>query len=865
MENKNKIQPPGWANRFLEWYCRPDLLEEIQGDAYELFERSVKKSRTKATIQFIWNVVRFFRLRNIRQYKSGHHTNSFSMLKSYLLIGLRNVLRNGATSFINVFGLAVGVAGAITIFIFADQFFHTDDFQEKSDRIYEVTNVINRSKKSVVLSDVPIVLGPTMQQDAPGIEKVVRIELGSGAIRAGEKVFSETIYFVDDTFFDVFNFPFVEGNAKALNSRNSIILTDIMAQKYFGNQQAIGQSLSIKFGNSKIEEFTVSAVVNQPANNTMYFKFLLPIQVFFDLKLKDEYSWDYLTDATFILMKPGHRLEEVEEIMKPYVKLQNESNPEWRTEKFTFYPYESLRSRSYEIESGLVGSGHPQGVLAIGFIALLLLLLACFNYMNISVATVATRIKEIGIRKVIGGQRRQIIYQFVAENLLLCTFSILLGLGISYLFFMPWLNTLLQYEIPFAFSSGQSMVFFFVGLLLFIVLISGIYPSVYVSSFQPVTILKGKEKFGQRSKFSRALLTTQFVLAFTTIVGCFVFIDNSLYLKSKDWGYDHDQNIIVPLSESDQFLKLRDLVSKNKHVMNFAGSENHIGYWNSRSSMENVGERFEIVSYRVGFNYMETNNLRLVEGRFFDKEIQSDQIESVIVNENFVKAMGWTSGLNQVFEYDSVKRNVIGVVKNFHYDDFYRGILPVLFTITPEENIKYLSLRIEKGHVSETEDWLKKSWASIAPDDPYEGMLQDEVFANWAKNNKTDMKLLAFIAGLATMLSCLGLFGLVSYNITRKLKEFSIRKVFGASSLQIFHLMNRDYVWILSIAFIIGAPTGFFLMDNLIHHIYVDPQQAGALPFVIAITLIMLTVAITIGAQMNRILKENPTITLRSE
>ncbi len=854
--------PPKWADRFLMWYCRADLLEEIQGDAYELYARKVKQSKLKADLQFIWNVLRFFRFRNIAKIKI---TTPGIMLKSYLLIGLRNAMRNGVTSFINTFGLAVGIAGAITIFIFADQFLHTDDFQLKRDRIYQVTNVVNRDSRTVTLGDVPMALGEALRNDVPGIEKIVRVELGDASVRVGNTVFSEYLYFVDSSFFSVFNFPFIEGDATALDRKKSVVITEKMATKYFGDKVCLGETMSIKFSADRVEEFTVTAVVEQPSNNTIHFDFLLPIDVYFDLRKEQVNDWRHLTDGLFVLMQPNHKGEEMENTLQRLVSLQHASSPEWLTEKFKVYSFESLNNQAHEIESGLAGPGNPQGVYVLCVIAFVLLMLACFNYMNISVATVSTRLKEIGIRKVIGSSRKEIMKQFVIESFMLCTFSLLIGLVISYFFFMPWLNALMAYEIPFAFSSTKSLVYFFASLLLLIVIVSGVYPAAYISNFKPVSILKGKEKFGQRSMFSRVLLTVQFVLSFMTIVGCFVFIDNSFYLSRKDWGYNHDQNIVVPLASSTQYLPLRDLVSTQKNIVSYAGSKDHIAWWNPRSSVEQAGQRYEIVSYKVGFDYLETMNVRLKEGRLFDKAIQSDVIESAVVNEKFVSTMGWKKPIGQVFEYDSVKRVVIGVVQNFHYDDFYRDILPVMFSVTTEENYNYMSIKVEAGNTLATEAWLREAWKKVAPDDPYEGALQDKAFSNWKRNNGQEIKLLSFIATMAILLSCLGLFGLVSYNITRRLKEFSVRKIFGANTLQVFRLMSLDYVWILSIAFIIGAPTGFFLMDALVHQIYKDPQTSGLVPFLIAVLLMVATVAFTIGSQMKRIAKENPTKTLRSE
>jgi putative ABC transport system permease protein len=859
------MHPPKWADKFLQWYCRPDLLEEIQGDTHELYNRKVNESKRVADLLFVWNVFRFFRLKNIRKSKSEYTANSYNMIKSYLLIGFRNAIRNGATSLINLFGLGVGVAVTITVFIFSDQFFHTDDFQQKKDRIYEITNVVDTGRKLTTLSKVPYLLAPAISEEAPGVEESVRINMRSGALRFTDKVFYESFYFVDNSFSRVFNFPVLEGNLQSLSSPKNIVFTKLMANKYFGDQVGVGQTISIKFTNGHSEEFVVGAVIDPPPNNTMYFDFLLSMEMYEKVFPADQYTWSDLSDATFLLMKPGHSINEVQALTDKYKILQNESSPEWKTSEFKFYPFTELATRSYEIENGTVGSGEPQGVIALGSVALMLLLLACFNYMNISLATVSKRLKEIGIRKVVGGRKQEIVQQFIVENFLLCLISISIGLVVAYFMFVPWLGTLVSNKIPFVFSSAYLPLLFFLGLITFIVLISGLYPAIYISRFQPVTILKGKEKFGQRSKLSRVLLTLQFILAFTTIVGCFVYIDNNLYLKNKDWGYDHKQNIFVPISDFSQFTNLSNKFSSQVNVINTAGTVDHIGRHRSTLPFQNEGQTFEAVIYRVGFEYLETMNLRLSEGRFFDKAIQSDQIESVVVNENFVRAMGWDNPINKIIKQDSIQRQVIGVVKNFHYTDFYREVLPVMFTITPESSFRYLALKVNEGSVEETETLLKSTWKEIAPDDPYNGMLQDDVFSNWANNSRTEMKLMVFVVIITVMLACLGLFGLVSYNITRRLKEFSVRKVFGAGSFHIFKLMNRDYIWILSIAFVLGAPAGLYLMDILIHQTYVDPQPAGWEPFIISVSLMLLTVAITIGSQMKRILNENPVTTLRSE
>lgn len=859
------IAPPKWADRFLAWYCRADRLEEIQGDVHEIYGRTAKQFPRVARLQFVWNVLSFFRLKNIRKAPEQFQNNSLTMFYNYLLIGFRNAVRNGLTSLINIGGLALGVAGAITIFIFADQWFHTDDFHTNRDQIYEVTNTVNRDSSRVVLSDTPLLLGPMLLEDASGIEKMTRIEVGNGALRYGESVFFERLWFTDPAFFEIFSFSQFGVPSDALKAPNSIVITQPIAEKYFGDHNPVGQTVSVKFPNNISTEFVVSAVANLPANNTLHFNIILPMDVFQSLKLKDMYDWSYLTDATFILMKPGQGVEPLQPLMDKYKKLQNASSPDWPIEEFTFYSLDRISTESGSIESYMMGSGEPQGIYTMSVIAFLLLLLACFNYTNISVATITTRLKEIGIRKVVGGRKSEIVQQFIAENILMCASAVIAGLLIAYLIFMPGLTSLVGYPIPFAFSSGKMMLGFFTGILIFTVMISGVYPAFYVAGFQPVQILKGKEKFGQRSAFSRILLTLQFVLAFMTIVGCFLFIDNSLYMRNKDWGYDHHQNIVVPVNTGEQFLKLRDKIATRSDVAQYAGAAHHIGSNAERAVLDYLAHKFEMLRFGVGYDYLETMNVRLKEGRFFDRTMPSDSVASVVVNENFVKAMGWTSGLNQFFMYEGKQRNVIGVVQNFHHDDFYMGIRPAMFTLAADNDFRYLAMKAQADQAKTIEAEMRTLWKMIGPDDPYRGILQDDVFYNFNKNNRNDLSIIVSVAVITLALACLGLFGLVAYNITRRLKEFSVRKVFGANTLQIFRLMNRDYVWILSIAFLLGAPAGFFLMNLLIQTIYPDPQPAGIMPFATAIGMMLLTVAVTIGSQMNRVVKENPAQTLRSE
>jgi ABC-type antimicrobial peptide transport system permease subunit len=726
-----------------------------------------------------------------------------------------------------------------------------------------VTNVTKKDGASEDWSKTPLLLGPSLRDSEASIEATTRIEYEGVSLRYHETVLSEFAWFVDPDFTKIFDFPVLRGSGRALEKKSNVVLEESIAEKYFGSTDPIGQAISIKFGNGTKEEFMVGAVIKRPSNSSLYPSVLFSMEA--NPRRNAVGDWHYLADATFILMKPFHTTAELRETMTRYKALQNVASPEWAIEEFRFHAMRGLAAQQDTIVGAISVGSHPAGLISLGVIALILLLLACFNYMNVAVATAATRLKEIAIRKVIGGKKKEIVHQFLTENFLLCGLAVASGALISYLFLLPAFNTLYPIKVPFQFSSPATAVFVFAGMFFFIGFSSGAYPAFYIASFSPINIMRGREKFGQRSMFSRVLLTLQFVLAFTAIVASFVFIDNSIYQMNKDWGYDHAQNVVVPLPDKKVFLALRDKAEKYQDIISIAGSANHIGYENSRSNFEHEGKRLETVHYRVGFNYLETMNIRLKEGRPFEHAVESDRSESVIVNVEFVNMMGWKNPIGQFFEYDSARRYVIGVAENFHYDGFYDPLGPVMFTIAPETEFRYLVVKSVDQRASEIIGFLRSAWHDIAPDDPFDGFLQDDVFHRFYRDNTSNIKVLSFISTMAVTLGCLGLFGLVSFNITRRLKEFSVRKIFGANLGQIFRLMSRDYMWILIIAFGVGAPLGFFLMNTLIQLIYPDPQPTGALPFIIAFTVMAITVGITVASQMNRVSRENPTKTLRTE
>ncbi len=866
--NKND-NPPGWADRFLQWYCNPELLEEIQGDTYELFFRRAAKNKQLANIQFIWDVIRFCRLKNIRKRKKSYDTRftSTAMIKSYFITGFRNIRRNLAPSLINISGLSIALACAVTIFILIDSYYNLDTMHEKGRNIFLVTNKVKGTDEPQHWANSPYKIGPALMRENPGIASIVRIELERGVnIRYQSTVFTEKIWFVEKDFFNVFDFRLKSGDRNTLADKNKIVIVEEMAKKYFGDDDPIGKTLSLKFSNGTKAEFTVGAVTEKISDNSsMFFTFLISIEKMEDLKLEDTESWKTFANSTFVLFHPGHGPEELAVSLDKIKILQNEANVTWPISEFELIPLTQVAKRSYDLVNSLSWSNHPMAMISLAVIAAFLLLLACFNYMNVAVAAVATRLKEIGIRKVTGGGKKDIVNQFMIENLLLCALGLAAGTVLSYTVLIPAFNSLFSVHVPFSFSSAGMLVLFFGGILIFTAVLSGAYPSFYVASFNAVSILKGKEKFGSKSRLSKYLLTLQFILSFTTIIACLVFTASSYYFEKLDWGYDYQQTVVVPVQSQEQFVATQNKALGSRHIISHAGSASHVGKNSETTTIKVNAENMSVTNFQVGFRYMETMNLRLNKGRLFDESIESDKDQSVVINDSFVKKMGWESPIGQVFEKDGKKLQVIGVVNDFHHNDFYFRIEPMIFTIVPQEKFRYFVAKVEPAEVASVTEFLKANWKSSFPDDPYSGFQQMEVFEYIFRQNRETNKVFYFISSIALVLSCMGLYGLISYNLTRRLKEFSVRKIFGASISNIFRLMNRDYLGIVLTAFALGAPLGFYLMDRMLFAVYPYPLPFQLWPFIVTISLMTATVAITISFQLRRIVNENPTVTLRAE
>ena len=797
-------------------------------------------------------------------------TWSVIMLQNYLKIAFRNLFRHGRYTVINVVGLAVALACCIVAYLNYEFSYGYDVFHENAERIYRVnsTRIVNDDAQEWGITPMP--LGPILEAEFPFVEKQARISRTQGVFQYGDKVLNETVHFADPALLEMFTFPLKQGLPDVLRDPNKIVVSQELAVKYFGQENPMDRQVTIRF-NDEVRTYTVGAVVEKiPRNSSIQFDILTHydnLRAFGELD-----DWKRWGLVTFIEVSDPAPLAALNDRLTPYLDLQNAARPDWEIERFYFVPLPEMfltseATRAYILVEGM----HPAAIVAPSIIAVLLLLMACFNFMNTAIAFAGKRLKEIGVRKVVGGMRRQLIGQFMGESMLLCVLAFGLALLLAEVF-APAYSSLWPYlDLQIDYADNAPLLGFLAALLLVTGVLAGAYPAVYISSFNPVNILKGRQQLAGLNLFTRALLTAQLTIAVLVILGSIVFTNNARYQETVDIGYDRDMVLIVILDEPERFAPFRDAIVQNPNILSVAGSRNHISYSTSGALVETEPtENREVVKsevdmYRVGENYVETMGLTLLGGRNFDPDMDTDFTDAVLVNETLARELAWAEPVGQVMKIDSVRYEVIGLVGDFHDNGLWAPVDPCVFRLTTLDEYYFLTARVQGDDLIATNAFLAETWARIVPDHPYEGYYQDDVLAEAMLINRSIKTVFYYIALLAIVIAAAGLFAMVSLNIARRTKEIGIRKVLGASVLHISRLINAPFILMLLIASVLASVAGYYTFEMLLDSIWAYHVGMGVLPFVLATVLIFLIALVTVGGRVYKISSANPVNALRYE
>jgi putative ABC transport system permease protein len=793
------------------------------------------------------------------------------MFKNYFKIAWRNLSRNKALSFINIAGLSIGLACCMLIFLYTKDEVSYDRFHEKKDSLFRLTcDIIEKDGKQTKFGLAAMVEGPAFKQEVPEIKDFVRVKDDEFIIKNGNETFTEKVLFVDDNFFSVFSFPLVEGNAKTvLSGLNSIVLSKETAIKYFGTAQAIGKTLELDI-NNKFEPFTVSGIAKEsPQNSSIKFKMLLPFK--FHEKTDPETGWLWLSYPTYLVMDPKTNLNVVVAKMqkvydsKAHDEIIDAAKHGDEGTKFNWGAQPMLQMHLDTKTEGTTDASSPVYSYILTGIAIFILLIACINFVNLTVAQSLKRSKEIGIRKVVGGQRSQLVRQFLGESFMLCSIAFVLAIIIAQSV-LPLFNNLANKNLSLSYLLDFKLVASFIGLFLLTGVAAGFYPALVLSGFDPVKTLYNRGVFSGKNYLSKSLVVVQFALAtFLIITTLFIYAQFD-FLTHTDLGYN-DKNLLEVTVGQGRNKPLMDLFknefAKQPGVTMVAPRMG--GEW--VTSARAGGKEFDVKYEHIDENYLPTLQLPLLAGRNFSKDFPADSTHSVLVNEEFAKQAGWKNPIGKTVDFlngNACNFTVVGIVKDFHFESLKEKIKPQLFSAQQNLPFGKFYIRINPGNIPQTLKSIEKTYRTLIPNHPFQYAYKDDLnYKNYEAENKWK-QIISSSAMLTIFISCIGLFGLTMLTVQKRTKEIGVRKVLGASVLQVSALVSRNFIALVLIAFIIAIPAAWYATSSWLQN-FAYRINIHWWVFAFAALLTIIIALITVSFQAIKAAIANPVKSLRTE
>jgi len=661
----------------------------------------------------------------------------------------------------------------------------------------------------------------------------------------------------------------ISGSSSAITDKNTIYLDEDLADIYFGDEDPVGKIISVFADSEEERTFLVGGVFEKmPLNSSFVFQAIASIDNYIEMWKINEHDWKQWTAGTFLFLPDPSNYSTAEELLQQYIPVQNDAREDFKVEKFRLVPLTEMAHMAWGTWSNWFRQSlHPAAVTAPPVMAIFILLIACFNFMNTAIAFSSRRLKEIGIRKVAGSKRIQIIGQFMGEYFLLGLLSIILAVFFGR-YLVSLYSSMWEYlDISLSFREYPELWILLPLLLIITTLLAGAYPSFYISRFNPVYIFQDKLKIGSRNILSKILLTLQFMISVLALVSGIIFSRNARFQDTIYLGYDKDNIIAVPIRNHSHFIAYRDAVITNPKIESVGESEEHIGQGNYICSVEYQNIRNEIRALDIGDNYFQTMGLKLVDGREFPPELeQTDKINSIIVNQKFIEDFGIQNSVGQrVMMNDTIPLNIVGVMENIYLYGVWSKIDPMILRRGNNERMRTLAVRASEENIKDVNHFLEDQWKELVPNYPYSGFFQDDLMEEGRDINRNIKNIYIFLAFIATILSAIGLYTLVSLSIIRRTKEVGVRKVMGATIPRIIRILNREYFIILVIAIIGGSLSGYWLSKQMMDSIWDVFTDVTIFTFLVPILLIFVVAAITMGWKVYSAASRNPTESLRYE
>lgn len=787
------------------------------------------------------------------------------MITSTLKIALRNIKRNKGHSLISIFGLAVGLASCILILLYVQHELSYDKYFDNANQICRVLSV--NPEDGSLTANSPYRIGPELRDEFPGVINFSRFYnfWGPITINYGETTFSEKNFlYTDSTALDIFSFNLIKGSPDtALKEPYSIIISEKAAQKYFGGQEPIGKILTID--NQYV--FTVTGVTQGVSDSSHFnFDFLVfdPQRIRSFGPMLDQ--WHFANFKTYLLLSDTFSFTKLEKQIPGFIERHLGKNAPLNT-KFLLQPLTKIHLHSSHIKWGFDSRTDISTVTIFSVTAFLILLIAGFNYVNLSITRSFQRAKEVGLRKVLGAHRLQLIRQFMGESMVLSLLAFLFSIGLVEMS-LPFFNSLIGKNLSLNFFQNWVFSLEILAIALFAGLASGLYPALFLSSFQPVRVIRGALKnILKSSLFQKSFVVVQFVISIALIIGAIIVSSQLHYLNNKNLGFDKEQLLVLNrVPKTYSALRNDLLLNPNIEHVTSASSvpPNSAHYSVVYSPTSQQPQRISVKCFFVDHNFLETLGIKFLKGRTFSKDFTTDEKQAIIINESAAQELGWTSPLGKklTIGWNQITGRVIGVVEDFHFKSLHEKIEPVVFSAAPNDRY-VMALRIKGEDIPKTLAFLKKKWKEFTAL-PFNYHFVDESFENLYRSEQRLSQLVRYFSVLAIFLACLGLLGLASYTAKQRTKEIGIRKVLGASASGIAWLFIKDFSkWIILANFIAWLIAWIVLNKWLQDFAY--RINISWLTFVFSGTLAFVIALLTVSYQAYKSAIINPVKILRYE
>jgi putative ABC transport system permease protein len=807
-----------------------------------------------------------------------------SMFNNDLKIALRNLRKQSVYSFINITGLAIGMACFILIFLFARNEASYDRFHPNLANLYRVyVTEAPPDRDPFSYAETPAQMAYAFETSFPEVKRAVRLGLNRDLVRYQNATFSERIHLADSDFFEVFHFPLLAGEPPlVLQEPGAVVLTESMAKKYFGQTEPLGKQLAIKLG-SEFHDFFVSGVAKDvPENSSIRFDFVIPFDnVRKYVSERALSAWLDVSFETYVELAGPLAAAEIEGKLQTVVK---NHYPERVAPMITLHlqPMADIHLNS-EVPAGFEPTSDPVYSYILFGIALLILVIACINFMTLAIGRSAHRSKEVGVRKVLGAVQIQLVKQFWSEAILMSFLALALSILLAELF-LPFFNELASQRLSLTYELPTLLAFAVLSLL--VGLIAGSYPAFVLARMRPALVIKGETQIRGARFFGHSLVVLQFSLSILLIIGTLVMADQLHYLRTKDLGFKGEQVVVIrnnsPQREGAMLVeRFRQALAGDENVLGVAGSSNTFASpWAAMGFSSEGGAYHAFFQQTVDYDYLKAMGIELLVGRNFSPKFGTDSSEAIIVNEAMAKYFNWDSPLGQRLPGQRFPpHRVIGVVKDFNFQSLQNEIAPLVLTLDPTtvlrgindisvsvspRAINFVNVRLKPQNIPATVDLLKVKWQKVAPNQPFVFSFLDEDVEQQYREEERWSKIVGNASGLAILIACLGLFGLAALMAAKRTKEIGVRKVLGASVTRIVILFSKDFAGLVLIAFVVAAPVAFYVTHKWLQS-FAYRIEVGWWVFALAGAIALLIALATVSTQAIRAAVANPVEALRYE